>query len=268
MDVFFRWPKLVNASCVFALHVPYRGVFYILNTKLYIMKRILLKLSGEALQGENGYGIDPNFLSQKCDEILEMKEATGVQIAIVIGGGNIFRGKFAPYMDRNRADAMGMIATTFNGAALKDAFLQHNAQSEVYSAIDVPSIIGQPFDAQKVSNAMDKGEIAILAGGTGSPYFSTDSAAALRALEIKCDAVFKATKVDGIYNKDPHKHNDAQKYETIGFGEAIAQNLQVMDMTAFSLCRDNGVPIVVFDFFTPGNLQRVLQGENVGTKVT
>ncbi|MEA3304375.1 MAG: UMP kinase [Patescibacteria group bacterium] len=231
------------------------------------MKRVLLKLSGEALQGNSPFGIDADFVSQKCEEILAVQKETGVQIAIVIGGGNIFRGAFAPHMDRNRADAMGMLATTFNAAALKDAFLQHGADCEVYSAITVPGVIGQQFNSETVDRALNNGQICILAGGTGSPFFSTDSAAALRSLELQCDAVLKATKVDGIYDKDPEKHNDAIKFASITASEALEKKLKVMDMTAFALCRDGNIPIVVFDFFHPGNIQRVVSGENIGTTV-
>jgi uridylate kinase len=231
-------------------------------------RRILLKLSGEALMGEKPYGIDPAVTSQIARDVLEI-QSLGVQTAIVIGGGNIFRGVAASAkgMDRATGDYMGMLATVINGLALQDALEQHGILTRVLSAIEMRAV-AEPFIRRRAMRHLEKGRTLIFAAGTGNPYFTTDTAAALRALEIKADVIMKATKVDGIYTSDPMKDPDARRYDRISYLEALEQRLQVMDATAISLCMDNRLPILVFNLRTPGNLRRAVLGEAVGSVVT
>jgi uridylate kinase len=231
-------------------------------------RRILLKLSGEALMGEKPYGIDPAVTSQIARDVLEV-QTLGVQTAIVIGGGNIFRGVAASArgMDRATGDYMGMLATVINGLALQDALEQHGILTRVLSAIEMRAV-AEPFIRRRAMRHLEKGRTLIFAAGTGNPYFTTDTAAALRALEIKADVIMKATKVDGIYTSDPMKNPDARRYDRISYLEALEQRLQVMDATAISLCMDNRLPILVFNLRTPGNLRRAVLGEAVGSVVT
>jgi uridylate kinase len=231
-------------------------------------RRILLKLSGEALMGEKPYGIDPAVTSQIARDVLEV-QTLGVQTAIVIGGGNIFRGVAASArgMDRATGDYMGMLATVINGLALQDALEQHGILTRVLSAIEMRAV-AEPFIRRRAVRHLEKGRTLIFAAGTGNPYFTTDTAAALRALEIKADVIMKATKVDGIYTSDPMKNPDARRYDRISYLEALEQRLQVMDATAISLCMDNRLPILVFNLRTPGNLRRAVLGEAVGSVVT
>ncbi len=230
-------------------------------------KRILLKLGGESLMGKRTHGVDPIATLKIAQEIADI-QAMGVEIAIVVGGGNIFRGLAAATkgMDRGTADYMGMLATLMNALALHDAFSKIHVPVRVQSAINAPQV-AEPYIRQKAIRHMEKGRIVILASGVGSPYFTTDTAAALRAVEIGAEAILKATKVDGIYNKDPKKHANAVKYHKISYDAALKDKLRVMDMTAFAMCRDNHMPIVVFDFFTPGNLKKVVTGKKIGTVV-
>jgi uridylate kinase len=231
-------------------------------------RRILLKLSGEALMGEKPYGIDPAVTSQIARDVLDV-QALGVETAIVIGGGNIFRGVAASArgMDRATGDYMGMLATVINGLALQDALEQHGIMTRVLSAIEMRAV-AEPFIRRRAVRHLEKGRTLIFAAGTGNPYFTTDTAAALRALEIRADVIMKATKVDGIYTSDPMKDPDARKYDRISYIEALEQRLQVMDATAISLCMDNRLPILVFNLRTPGNLRRAVLGEAVGSVVT
>lgn len=231
-------------------------------------RRILLKLSGEALLGEEPYGIDPAVAARIASDVSDI-QTLGVQTAIVIGGGNIFRGVAASArgMDRSTADYMGMLATVMNGLALQDALEQHGVATRVLTAIEMRSI-AEPFIRRRAVRHLEKGRVVVFAAGTGSPYFTTDTAAALRAMEIKADVILKGTKVDGIYTADPVKHPDATKYERISYLEVLQQQLQVMDATAISLCMDNRLPIVVFNLRTPGNIRHVVMGETVGTTVT
>jgi uridylate kinase len=230
-------------------------------------KRVLLKLSGEALQGESGYGISPDVLQQIAKELTEVA-ALGVQLALVVGGGNIFRGVSgsAAGMDRASADYMGMLATVMNAVALQDALEKSGLPTRVQSAIAMSELC-EPYIRRRAERHMEKGRAVIFAAGTGNPYFTTDTAAALRAMEMHAQVLLKATKVDGIYDRDPNKHKDAKRYERVSYTECLHQDLKVMDMTAFALCRDNKLPIVVFDLHVPGNIQRVVCGENVGTRV-
>ena len=229
--------------------------------------RILLKLSGEALQGDKGYGIDPRVIDDIARECAEV-HALGVQVAIVIGGGNIFRGVAASTqgMDRASADYMGMLATVMNAIALQDALERHNVMTRVQSAITMQELC-ELYIRRRAIRHLEKGRVVIFAAGTGNPFFTTDTAAALRAMEIGADAILKATNVDGIYDKDPRKHKDAKMFDTISFHEALMRDLKVMDATAFSLCKDNRMPIFVFNLGVRGNIQKVVQGEKVGTLV-
>jgi uridylate kinase len=230
-------------------------------------KRVLLKLSGEALQGESGYGISNEVLLQIAKELADVA-ALGVQLALVVGGGNIFRGVSgsAAGMDRASADYMGMLATVMNAVALQDALEKSGLPTRVQSAIAMSELC-EPYIRRRAERHMEKGRAVIFAAGTGNPYFTTDTAAALRAMEMHAQVLLKATKVDGIYDRDPAKHKDAKRYERVSYTECLHQDLKVMDMTAFALCRDNKLPIVVFDLHVPGNIQRVVCGENVGTRV-
>lgn len=230
-------------------------------------KRILLKLSGEALMGEQGYGIDPATITRIASEIKDVHEL-GVEVAIVVGGGNIFRGVAlsARGMDRASADSIGMLATMINALALQDALEKQNVFTRVMSAIEVNKI-AEPFIRRRAIRHVEKGRVVIFAAGTGNPYFTTDSAAALRALEIKADAILKATKVEGIYTADPTTNPTATMFDRITYLDVIQRDLKVMDTSAISLCRQSGVPIHVFNLHTPGNIARVVRGERIGTVV-
>jgi len=230
--------------------------------------RVLLKLSGEALMGEQQFGIDPAVASQIAKEIAEI-QSLGIQTAIVIGGGNLFRGLAASArgMDRATADYMGMLATVINGLALQDALEHAGVATRVVTAIEMRAV-AEPFIRRRAIRHMEKGRVVVFAAGTGNPYFTTDTAAALRAMEMKADVILKGTKVDGIYTADPMIHKDATKYDSISYIKVLEQGLKVMDATAISLCMDNKLPIVVFNLRTAGNLRRVITGEPVGTTVT
>jgi uridylate kinase len=230
--------------------------------------RVLLKLSGEALMGEQQFGIDPAVTTQIAKEIAEV-QSLGIQTAIVIGGGNLFRGLAASAkgMDRATADYMGMLATVINGLALQDALEHVGVPTRVVTAIEMRAV-AEPFIRRRAVRHMEKGRVVVFAAGTGNPYFTTDTAAALRAMEMKADVILKGTKVDGIYTADPMIHPDATKFENISYIKVLEQGLKVMDATAISLCMDNKLPIVVFNLRTAGNLRRAVMGENVGTKVT
>ncbi len=230
-------------------------------------RRILLKLSGEALQGD-GYGIDTDVLSTIADEIGEVV-SLGVQVGVVIGGGNIFRGVSAAAegMNRTNADAMGMLGTVINSMAMADALVRRGTIARVLSAISMERVC-DTYTQRRAVRLLSQGEVVILAAGTGNPYFTTDTAAALRALEIEANVVLKATKVDGVYDRDPVAHLDAKRFDKITFGDVLNRNLRVMDGAAISLCRDNDLPIVVFDMRTRGNIRRVVLGEDVGTLVS
>jgi uridylate kinase len=231
--------------------------------------RILLKISGEALMGEQNYGIDVDVAKSVAEEIKAVQES-GVEIAIVVGGGNIFRGvsKSAGNMDRSAADYIGMLATVMNAVVLQDALEKTGVYTRAMSAIEIPQL-AEPFIRRRAIRHLEKKRVVIFAAGTGNPYFTTDSAAALRALEIKADVIMKATKVDGIYTADPMIDPTAKRYDTITYQEVLEKNLQVMDASAISLCRDNKLPIIVFNMKNPGNIRRVVMGEEGGvcTKV-
>jgi uridylate kinase len=231
-------------------------------------ERILLKLSGEALMGDAPFGIDPAVTAQIAHEIGEIQQL-GVQTAIVIGGGNLFRGLAASArgMDRATGDYMGMLATVINALALQDALEHHGVLTRVASAIEMRAV-AEPFIRRRAVRHLEKGRVVIFAAGTGNPYFTTDTAASLRAMEIKADVLLKATKVDGIYTADPVTTPDAEKYDDISYLQVLERGLKVMDATAISLCMDNKLPIVVFNLRTPGNMRRVVMGEPVGTTVT
>ena len=231
-------------------------------------RRILLKLSGEAIGGESGVGIAPEALKSMARQIAEVREL-GVQIVVVIGGGNIFRGLqgSAKGIERATGDYMGMLATVINSLALQDALEKFKVPTRVQSAITMHQI-AEPFIRRRAVRHLEKGRVVIFGGGTGNPYFSTDTAAALRANEIGAEVILKATKVDGIYDSDPKKNPKAKRYSQITYLEALQKQLKVMDSTAFSLCMDNKMPIIVFDLFKPHNLRRVVMGEKVGTTVT
>ena len=230
-------------------------------------KRILLKLSGEVLMGDSGYGIDPDTINHLATELLEVQHS-GVDLAIVIGGGNIFRGNMgtASGMDRASADYMGMMATVMNAIALQDALERQGGQVRMISALHIKEV-AEPYIRRRAMRHLEKGRILIFAAGTGNPYFTTDTAASLRAMEIGADVVLKGTKVDGVYTADPMKDPSATRYDTLTFTEALTKQLGVMDATAMSLCRDNQMPIVVFDVTTSGLMLRAVKGEAVGTVV-
>ncbi|MBI1875643.1 MAG: UMP kinase [Acidobacteria bacterium] len=231
-------------------------------------RRILLKLSGEALMGEQGFGIDPAVSSEIARDVEEIRNL-GVETAIVIGGGNIFRGLAASAqgMDRATADYMGMLATVINALALQDALEHQGVSTRVLTAIEMRSV-AEPFIRRRAIRHLEKGRVVVLAAGTGNPYFTTDTAAALRAMEIKADVILKATKVDGIYTADPLQHPDARRFDRISYLQVLEQGLQVMDATAISLCMDNNLPIIVFNLRTPGNLRRAVMGEPIGSVVS
>jgi uridylate kinase len=230
--------------------------------------RVLLKLSGEALMGEQQFGIDPAVTTQIAKDIAEI-QGLGVQVAVVIGGGNLFRGLAASAkgMDRATADYMGMLATVINGLAMQDALEHVGVSTRVASAIEMRAV-AEPFIRRRAVRHLEKGRVVVFAAGTGNPYFTTDTAAALRAMEMKADVILKATKVDGIYTADPMLNPSATKYDNISYLKVLAEGLKVMDATAISLCMDNKLPIVVFNLRTPGNIRRVIMGEPVGTTVT
>jgi len=231
-------------------------------------RRILLKLSGEALAGSQGYGIDPLVIDRIASEVRDVA-ALGVQIAIVIGGGNIFRGVAASAggMDRATADYMGMLATVINALALQDALEKVGLQTRVLSAIEMRAV-AEPYIRRRAIRHLEKGRVVIFAAGTGNPFFTTDTAGALRAVEIGADAIMKATKVDGIYSADPKRDANAQRLERMTYLEVLSRGLQVMDAAAISLCMDNKLPIIVFDLTRSGNIKRIVLGEAVGSIVT
>lgn len=230
-------------------------------------QRILLKLSGEALMGDRQYGIDNDILKEYALEIKKVVDL-GCQVAIVIGGGNIFRGLAgaAKGMDRVQGDYMGMLATVINGMALQGALEDGGIYTRLQSAIEMDKI-AEPFIKRKATRHLEKGRVVIFGAGTGNPYFTTDTAATLRAIEIGADVILKGTRVDGIYDSDPEKNKDAVKYNSLTFKEVFDKNLKVMDMTAFTLSQENNLPIIVFDMNKKGNLQKIVEGENVGTLV-
>lgn len=230
-------------------------------------KRILLKLSGEALMGEKQYGIDPKRLKEYAEEIQTVIKS-GVEVAVVIGGGNIFRGLAGASngMDRVQGDHMGMLATVINGLALQSALEDEGIETRLQSAIKINEV-AEPFIRRRAIRHLEKGRVVIFGGGTGNPYFTTDSAAVLRAIEINADVILKGTRVDGIYTSDPEKNKDATKFDNITFKDVLNKGLKVMDTTAFTLSQENELPIIVFDMNKPGNLLKVVSGENIGTKV-
>lgn len=230
-------------------------------------KRVLLKLSGEALMGDRNYGIDPKRLADYAQEIKSIINK-GIEVAIVIGGGNIFRGLAGASngMDRVQGDYMGMLATIINGLALQSALEETDLQTRLLTSIEMKQI-AEPFIKRRAVRHLEKGRVVIFGGGTGNPYFTTDTAAVLRAIEIGADVIIKGTRVDGIYTSDPEKNTDARKFENITFKEVLNKDLKVMDMTAFTLSEENDLPIIVFDMNKKGNLMKVISGENVGTLV-
>ena len=229
--------------------------------------RVLLKLSGEILAGERGIGVDPVKAKALADEVKSVRDL-GVEVGVVIGGGNIIRGELAEEqgMDRVSADYLGMLATIINAITLQDALEKIGCQTRTLTAISI-SQLAEPYIRRRAVRHLQKGRVAILAGGTGNPYFSTDTAAVLRATEIEAEAVMKGTKVDGVYDKDPMKSDDAKKFDSISYKEVIESDLKVMDMTAITMARENDLPIVVFDVNCPGNLRKILEGNNLGTTV-
>jgi uridylate kinase len=232
------------------------------------MKRVLLKLSGEVLMGDQQFGIDPAFVLELASEVKAAKDS-GLQICLVIGGGNIFRGMAgaAQGMDRAQADYMGMLATVMNALAMQSALEQIGVETRVQSAVQMDAVC-EPVIRRRAERHLEKGRVVIFAAGVGAPYFTTDSGAALRAAEMKCDALLKGTSVDGVYDADPKKDASAKRYDTVSYGTVLAKNLKVMDASAVALCRDNKIPIVVFSIREQGNLARVLAGEGVQTIVT
>ena len=228
-------------------------------------QRVLLKLSGEALAGDKGSGFDEATIASICAGIRQAHDL-GVQIGIVVGGGNFWRGRSSGKMDRMDADKIGMLATVMNALAVKDALRQQGVPAAVMTSSVMPQV-AEPFTSDKAIAALEAGTVVVLGGGTGNPIFSTDTASALRALEISADIMLKATMVDGVYDKDPHKFPDAVRYDTLTFTKVLDERLAVMDSTAASLCRDNGLPILVFDLADPDNIARAVRGEPVGTIV-
>jgi uridylate kinase len=231
-------------------------------------KRILLKLSGEALQGNSDYGLSPDILNQYAEEIKAIVNQ-GVEVAIVVGGGNIYRGSYAEKtgIDRVQGDYMGMLATVINGMAIQSSLENMGVFTRLMSAIRIDAVC-EPFIKRRAIRHLEKKRVIIFGGGTGNPYFTTDSAASLRAIEIGADVVLKGTRVDGVYTADPEKDKNATKYDTISFDEVFAKKLNIMDMTAFTLCKENKLPIIVFDMNKKGNLLSLVKGEKVGTLVT
>ena len=233
-----------------------------------VFRRILLKLSGEALIGTQGFGIDPAMAARIAAEVDEVRKL-GVQIGIVVGGGNFIRGVAASEsgIDRVVADQMGMLATVINALALQDALEKLGCHTRVTTAIEIREV-AEPFIRRRSVRHLEKGRVVIFAAGTGSPYFSTDTAAALRAVEIKADVILKATKVDGVYDADPQKFSEAKMFSSINYLDVLSRGLKVMDTTAISMCMDNSVPIIVFNLNVPGNLQRIILGEKIGSLVS
>lgn len=234
----------------------------------YKYGRVLLKLSGEALAGDQGYGIDPKVVDALAEEIADIV-SDGVELAVVVGGGNIFRGLAgsAEGMDRAQADYIGMLATVMNSLALQDAFERHGVYSRVQSAINMQEV-SEPYIRRRAIRHLEKGRVVILAAGTGNPYFTTDTTAALRACELDVDCLMKATKVDGVYDSDPAKNPDAKRFDVISYKDVLVKGLNVMDATATSLCMDNEVPMIVFDLTKRGNIKKALRGEDVGTIIS
>lgn len=230
-------------------------------------KRVLLKLSGESLMGKQGYGIDPQRLGEYARQIADVV-ASGVEVAIVIGGGNIFRGLqgAAKGFDRVKGDQMGMLATTINSLALSSALEEIGQPARVFTAINMFPI-GEHYSNRRAIEALQSGTVAIIAGGTGNPYFTTDTGSALRGIEVQADVMLKGTRIDGVYTADPEKDPAATKFDKITYDEVLNRGLRVMDLTATALCKENGLPIIVFDMDTPGNLAKVLSGEPIGTLV-
>ena len=230
-------------------------------------KKILLKLSGEALMGDQEFGISSDVIASYAKQIKEIVDL-GVEVSIVIGGGNIFRGLSgaAQGVDRVTGDHMGMLATVINSLAIQNSIEKLGVPTRVQTAIEMPKV-AEPFIKRRAQRHLEKGRVVIFGAGTGNPYFTTDTAAALRAIEMETDVVIKATKVDGIYDKDPEKYPDAKKYETVTYNEVLAKDLKVMDATAISLCRENKLPIIVFNSLIEGNLKKVVMGEHIGTTV-
>ncbi|MGM0496898.1 MAG: UMP kinase [Bacteroidota bacterium] len=229
--------------------------------------RILLKLSGEALQGSNEFGIDPDAVKQFASQINAITRR-GVEVVVVLGGGNIFRGLqgMQSGVSRVKGDQMGMLATVINSMALQSGIENEGGEAQVFTSVRMEPF-AEFYVKERAQEALQSGKVAIIAGGTGNPYFTTDSAAALRALEIEADVLLKGTRVDGIYSDDPEKNKDAVRYEKITYNEALEKRLNVMDMTAFALCRDNDLPVIVFNVIEPGNLQDLLSGKDIGTMV-
>lgn len=230
-------------------------------------KRVLLKLSGEALMGNLGYGIDPSVVEGIAGEIAEVV-ALGVQVAVVVGGGNIFRGvkASASGMDRATADYIGMIATVMNSLTLQDSLERNGVQTRVQTAIAMQEV-AEPYIRRRAIRHLEKGRVVIFGAGSGNPFFTTDTTAALRAAEIDAEVIFKATKVDGVYDADPHLNPNAKRYQTLTYGHVLAQDLRVMDSTAIALCKENNIPILVFDLTVRGNIRRAVIGESIGTLV-
>ena len=229
-------------------------------------KRVMLKLSGEALAGENGFGIDFNIAMNIAKAVKELVDM-GIEVGAVVGGGNIWRGRSGEGMDRTTADYMGMLATSINALALQDSLESLGVDTRVQTAIEMKEI-AEPYIRRRAMRHLEKGRVVIFGAWTGNPYFSTDTAAALRAAEIEADVILLAKKVDGVYDKDPHKYDDAKKYDELSYIEVLEQGLQVMDSTARSLCMDNNIPILVFALDNPENIKRVVLGENIGTIVS
>ena len=232
-----------------------------------VYRRILLKLSGEVLAGEQDFGIDPTKATQLANEIKSIHEM-GVDIILIIGGGNIFRGLQAASkgMDRVTGDYLGMLATIMNAISLQDALEKNNVETRTLSAITV-SQISEPYIRRRALRHLDKGRVVIVAGGTGNPYFTTDTAAALRATELKAQVLLKGTKVDGVFDKDPVVHSDAVRYNNVSFTDVLGKNLRVMDLTAITLCKENTLPICVFNINNKGDLKRIVEGKNIGTTI-
>lgn len=230
--------------------------------------RILLKLSGESLMGDRNFGLDPKMLEQYSNDIKAITDL-GVQVAIVIGGGNIYRGmnEAETGIERAQGDYMGMLATVINGMALQSALEKTGVKTRLLTAIKMEQV-AEPYIRRRAIRHLEKGRVVIFGAGTGNPYFTTDTAGSLRAVEINADVILKGTRVDGIYTADPEKDPTATRYEKLSFSEVISQNLKVMDMTAFTLCQENKLPIIVFDMNTTGNLQKVVEGKNIGTLVS
>ena len=232
-----------------------------------IYKRVLLKLSGEALLGDRSYGIDPKRIAQYAKEIKSVTEL-GLEVAVVIGGGNIFRGVSAASngIDRVQGDYMGMLATVINGMALQSALEEENAQTRLQTAIKIEAV-AEPYIKRKAVRHLEKKRVVIFGGGTGNPFFTTDSAAVLRAIEINADVILKGTRVDGVYDSDPEKNENAIQYDTISFNDVIKKNLKIMDSTAFTLSQENNLPIIVFNMNKSGNLLNIINGEKIGTSI-